>query len=68
MIVLVIIVAAIILSVFDSRELKGKGKTRDIIVYTGCMLIAIGLSIWYSLIMQKTSVADILLRLRSMKR
>lgn len=59
MIILEITAAAIILSMIDLRGLKGKGRTRDIIVYTGCMLVAVGISIWYTLIMNKTSVADI---------
>jgi multisubunit Na+/H+ antiporter MnhB subunit len=67
LIVLIIIVAAIILTVIDFRELKGKDRTRDTIVYTGCMLVAIGISIWYTLIMYKTSIADILLRLLNLK-
>jgi len=66
--VLLIIVVAAVLSVIDLRELKGKGRTRDIIVYIVCMLVAIGISIWHAQIRQKTSIADILLRLREMKR
>jgi len=68
LIVLFIIAAAIIMSVIDSGEFKGKDRTRHIIVYICCMLVAIGLSIWYSIIIHKTSVADIMLRLRDVKR
>ncbi len=62
-----ILIAAIALSIFDMRELKKKGQTREIVVYTVYMLLAIGLGVWYKMTMFKTSVADLLLRLFNLK-
>ena len=62
-----ILIAAFALSIFDVRELKRKGQTREIVVYAVYMLLAIGLGVWYSMTMFKTSVADLLLRLLNLK-
>lgn len=67
MTILVFLIVAVVLSFFDMRELKGKGQTREVVVYAVYVLLAIGLNVWYNWIINKISVADILLRLFNLK-
>lgn len=48
------------LSIFDIKELKGKGQIKVIWIYAVFMAIAIGLSVWYSIDHHQTSILEIL--------
>lgn len=67
MIITIILIAAIILSIIDISGMKAKGKTKDIYVYIGCMLVAVGLGIWFTSGIFRSSVANMILDLLNVK-
>lgn len=62
-----VLVAAIALSIIDMKDLKQKEQTKEIYVYAGAILIAVCLSVWYTLNTYRASIADILLGLFKLK-
>lgn len=62
-----VLVAAIALSIIDMKALKKEEHTKEILVYAGAMLIAVCLSVWYTLNIYRISIADILLGLFKLK-